>query len=307
MAYNSPNGTIEYQAEDSIAWVILNQPENRNTLDGKMQHDLADVWPEINEDESVRVVIVAANGECFSDGQVVDPEPRASVSRQDWLRVYTHQPTEDLEELGLSPSMDSIGLHQMGIPDRTKGRPAKPMIVAIHGACAGAALEFVSFADIVLCADDAEFFDRSASVGDAPLEEMSSLMHLRSLRRLIALRMAYEGDGFKIDAQRAYQLGMATDVAPREQLRERARELAGYMLEASPAAIRAVVAGHWDPINMPYGQARMITSLFAQQAREIDGKEGYLAWDEGRDPVWPSLSSWANPWPAFRLRPEAQQ
>lgn len=301
MSYSAPNGTIEYEVKDGTAWIFLNNPATRNALDGAMQHDLEGVWREVNYDDSVRAVVVTSRGDLFSDDTSVEPDPRSSQGRLDFLATFAHQSVDDLSGTGLGPVDDAQGMFNVGLPDRPRGRPAKPLILAIRGACSGLALTFAFSADIVICSEDAEFFDRRVNAGDAPLEETAGLVYFNSLPRLIALRLAYQGDAFRIGADRAYQLGLATEVTPNGKLHERAAELAGYIGEASPAAVRALIAGYWDSVNLPYGQARLIAPLFGQQARTMDAKEGHAAAVEGREPVWPSLTSWSPPWPPFRL------
>ena len=300
MAYQAKHGTVELEIRDSVAYVTLNRPKERNAINGDMQWDLNTLWPELNNDRGVHVIAVTGKGSAFSDatGETAKDTALTPVAL-DPIRTYERKPDPSLAAKGIGVMPQVQGLRYVGIPDRTAGRPAKPMIVAVNGACSGLGLTFIAYADIVVCADDAHFFSARANASEAPLEETLAMVHLGSLRSHEWLRMAYMGAKYKVTAQRAYQLGMANEVAPKAQLMTRVAQLASYITEASPAAVRAVVAGYWRTVSKPYQETLHIAPLDAQQARTMDGKEGYLAWDEGRKPVWPSttLFPWPPAWP----------
>ena len=300
MAFTSKSGTIQYEVRDGIAYVTLNRPAAQNALNGQMQIELSEVWPEINEDTNVKAVILTGKGENFC-GWAGPEEVELKDGRQDWIGGHAHKDYEALKKAGIGPVPEASGLHHLGLPDRTRGRPAKPLIAAVNGACAGQGLAFIYFADIVICAQNAQFFDPRVSVSETPLEEVMGLIHLNSVPRIVGLRMAYAGGRFKVGADQAFQVGMATEVVADDKLLARATELAKQMADASPAAIQALVAGYWDTVDMPYGQARFIAKLFGQQARQMDGQEGHTALLEGRKPSWPSDKEWGLPWPAVRL------
>src|SRR6185312_16409341 len=79
-------------------------------------------------------------------------------------------------------------------------RMAKPVLAAINGICCGAGLDWVTTGDIVRLA--------------------------RVLPRNVALRMALTGKHERMDAHRAYELGMISEVDAHDNLLERAHEIA---------------------------------------------------------------------------------
>lgn len=304
MTYQAKHGTVKFEVRDGIAYVTLNRPEARNSMNGDMQWDLSEVWPEVNTNREVQVVIVSGEGEVFSDWDESKSGGDRSKAATDAIRAYERKPDPALAKEGIAAVPQVQGLRHVGTPDRTRARPAKPVITAVNGACSGPALTFVSYADIVICSEDAQFFEPRAKYSQAPLEETLGMIHLGSVRAHQWLRMAYMGSAYKVSAQRAYELGMVMEVVPRGQLMHRATQLAEMIKEASPAAVRGVVAVYWKTVSKPYKEARLIAPLDAQQARTMDGKEGYLAWVEKRTPVWPSTSlfPWPPPWPPVTIR-----
>jgi enoyl-CoA hydratase/carnithine racemase len=305
MTLKPNNGTIAFRAENGIAYVMLDRPDARNAVNGKMQQDLEEVWPEINHTKSTKVAIISGQGPDFCADNDPEPEEGSEAleeATQDWIGFYAHKDYPGLEEDGLGPVTEYPGLVKFGLPDRARGRAAKPLIVAVNGVCSGSGLSFVASADIVICSDDAEFFNPHINASEAPLEETLAMIKLKAAPRSVVLRMAYMGNRYRVDPQRALQMGMVTEVVPRASLLDRATEIANAIAEASAAATQGVVATFWDTWNLPYDSARFFGQIYGQQARTIDGQEGALAWTDGRSPNWPSETTWSPPWPPLKMK-----
>lgn len=283
MPYKPVNGAVELEVKDDIAYMTLNRPEKGNTINTAMEDDLVQCWLEVNNNLPIRAVIITGKGRDFCSG--VDEKEFTEGEHADDLQ-----------------NIDVHNNFRVPLPDRAHSRPAKPMIVAVNGACSGKGLRFIATADIVICSDDAVFYDPRPNLSLAPIQEILALTRLKSAPKGIAMRMAAMGENYKIDARRALEFGMVTEVVPKDRLLARATELANYIKEASPAATRAAVAGFWDVFTCaPLDKGRWYAQMYSQQARHMDGKEGALAWLEGRAPVWPSLTSWSPPWTPIRI------
>ena len=239
MTLNPNNGTIEFRVENSIAYVMLNRPDARNAVNGKMQQDLEELWPQINHTKDTKVAIISGHGPDFcADGESELEEDIGNLQEatQDWIGSYTHEEYPGLEDVGLGPVTEYAGLVKFGLPDRARGRAAKPLVVAVNGVCSGSGLSFVASADIVICSDDATFYNPRINASEAPLEETLMMIKLQSAPRSVALRMAYMGKRYRVDAERAFQIGMVTEVVPRANLLDRATDIANKIAEASAAA-----------------------------------------------------------------------
>src|SRR5690606_29098410 len=97
---------------------------------------------------------------------------------------------------------------------------AKPIVVAVNGLRCGAGLDLVTTGDIVIAAEDAEFFDPHVSIGLVSGREMVRLARVLPLN--VAMRVALTGRHERLSAQRAYDLGLVTELVPPESLRQRA-------------------------------------------------------------------------------------
>ena len=120
----------------------------------------------------------------------------------------------------------------------------KPVIAAVNGVCAGGGLHFVADADIVIAAAGATFVDPHVSIGQVVAYEGIALARKSPMESV--LRMALVGRHERLSVERAYQLGILSEVVdPPELLRERAQQLAERIAKNSPAALRATKQVLW--------------------------------------------------------------
>ena len=87
---------------------------------------------------------------------------------------------------------------------------SKPVIAAVNGLCAGGGLHFVADADIVIAASDATFLDPHVCVGQVTAIEMIGLAKKMPFEAV--MRMALVGRHERMSAQRAYELGMVSQI-----------------------------------------------------------------------------------------------
>ena len=99
----------------------------------------------------------------------------------------------------------------------------KPVVVAVHGMCAGGGQYFLNEADIIVSADDATFFDPHANVGIVSALEPIGML-ARGVPLGDVLRWALMGTEERITAETALRLGLVTEVVPRAELRDRAHD-----------------------------------------------------------------------------------
>ena len=125
----------------------------------------------------------------------------------------------------------------------------KPVIAAVNGTVAGGGLHFVADADIVIAASNATFLDPHVSVGQVTAYEAIGLIDKMPVEPV--MRMALTGRYERMPAQRAYELGMISQIVdPPEDLREAAQELAEKVARNSPAAMRATKKALWGAVEM---------------------------------------------------------
>jgi enoyl-CoA hydratase/carnithine racemase len=221
--------TVTYGKADHVATVTLNRPEAMNSFDQTMCDEFAAIWTEVKADDDVHVVLLRAAGDrAFCTG--VDVKQRLDHVENVWSRT---DPGEKL-----SPKLNRVW---------------KPLVVAVHGMAAGGAFYWLNEADIVLCSDDATFFDPHVTYG------MTAALEPIGLARRIPLgevmRIALMGLDERMSPERALQIGLVSEVVPRAELWARAAEVAAIIAAKPPAAVQGTVRAVWESLDASRTQA----------------------------------------------------
>lgn len=260
--------TIKYEVDGHTATITLNRPEALNALSPHMITELRAAYHEAEHDEAVWLLIVTATGRAFCTGADVKAIPGDG-------KVINEQPYLSSYEQWEAP--------QEGTPPfRTM---AKPVLAAINGICCGAGLDWVTTGDIVIASEQASFFDPHVSIGLVAGREVVRLA--RVLPRSVALRMAVMGRHERMSAQRAYELGMISEVVEHDRLLERAHEIAGIVNSNAPLAVRGTRLAILKGLDLPLHEAEMLAEAFRERNLHTeDSLEGPQAFVEKRAPEW---------------------
>ena len=155
-----------------------------------MCEEMAHVWRLVKLDESVHAVVLRAAGErAFSAGLDI----KTPYGQPD--NVWNH---EDPGE-ALSPKWQKMW---------------KPVVCAVHGMCTAGAFYFINESDVVICSDDATFFDSHVSAGLVCALEPIGLMRRIGLGE--ALRIALMGNDERVSADTALRIGLVSEVVAPE-------------------------------------------------------------------------------------------
>ncbi|MET0378941.1 MAG: enoyl-CoA hydratase/isomerase family protein, partial [Spongiibacteraceae bacterium] len=125
----------------------------------------------------------------------------------------------------------------------------KPLIVAVHGLCCGGAFYFLNEADIIICSEDAQFFDPHVTYGLVCAVEPIGLSYRIPIGDV--MRIALLGNDERISAQTAKDIRLVSEVLPKENLWARAHELAAKIADKSPAAVQGSVRAIWGSFELP--------------------------------------------------------
>ncbi len=219
---------ITYEVSENIATITLDRPEALNSFNDDMGHEMGWAWTTVREDDDVHVVVLQANGDrAFCTG--VDIR-----SGTKWFRRENIWNSFD-PGATLGPKFH----HKVW----------KPVVCAVHGIAAGGAQYFLNESDIILCSDDATFFDPHASVGIVSALEPIGL-RARGVNLGEVLRWALMGNEERITAETALRIGLVSEITTREDLRGRAREIAASIAGRNPRAIQGTVRAIWESLDM---------------------------------------------------------
>jgi enoyl-CoA hydratase len=252
-----------------VGWLQFNRPAVGNAMNSVMLAELERAWTELDADPDVRVIVNTGVGFAFQTGLDVvelsrDPEALREQSRR-----------TKRAELRLSAWHNSVW---------------KPVIAAVNGICAGGGLHFVADADIVMASANATFLDPHVSLGQVTAYEAIALVRKSPMEAI--MRMALTGRHERLSAQRAYELGILSQVVEPERLRDEAQVLAEKIAKNSPTAMRATKRALWGALELGLTDAcRAGAAELVAMWGHPDQAEGPRAYVEHREPRWQPLSS----------------
>jgi enoyl-CoA hydratase/carnithine racemase len=99
--------------------------------------------------------------------------------------------------------------------------------------------------------------------------------------------MALMGKHERMSAQRAYDLGLISEVVEHDRLLDRAREIADIVNSNAPLAVRGTRLAILKGLNVPLHEAEILAETFRERVlRTQDAQEGPKAFVEKRKPNW---------------------
>ena len=140
--------TMRLERDGALARLIFTQAERGNPIDGTFCSDFCAVANEISCDNTIRAVLITAEGKAFSFGGDV----AMFVQHLDQLPQMIKRWTVDLH-------MGIARLQQMDAP----------IVAAVHGICAGGMAAVVAGSDIVIAEEGARFVAAYAGIGFATM------------------------------------------------------------------------------------------------------------------------------------------
>jgi 2-(1,2-epoxy-1,2-dihydrophenyl)acetyl-CoA isomerase len=249
--------------EDGVAGLRLNRPDASNALNRELLEALAEAIRGLQQDRSVRAVLLSAEGKNFCGGGDVNEFAAQGEDLPEHLRHLT--------SLLAFVASGLVNFHA-------------PVITLVQGAATGGGgMGLVCASDIVLAGPRARFMLGATRVGMAPDAGLSlTLTRLVGLRQ--ALRMALLNP--MLDAPQALELGLVTELLDNdESLWARGLELARELAAGPPLAQEQTKRLLWR------GLASSLQDILADEAMTVselsgtaDSREGLAAVIERREP-----------------------
>lgn len=243
-----------------VTTLTLNRPQQYNTLSEALLTAIQSELTHIAADESVRVVIIAANGKAFCAGH-------------------------DLKEMRAHPEKayyDAL-FAQCSEMMLTINRLPQPVIARVHGLATAAGCQLVAACDLAVAAETATFATSGIRVGlfcSTPAVAVS-----RNLSRKQAFEMLVTGDF--IDAHTAVAQGLINRAVPLAQLDEAVNDYTQAILAKSAVAVRMGKEMFYKQLEMGLTEAyEYAAEVMACNMMAEDAGEGIDAFIEKRLPEW---------------------
>jgi len=248
--------TIEVSFAEGVRTITLDRPP-LNVLDLPMIDALAAAFEEAGRDPRTRVVVLRARGKAFSAG----------------VEVADHSPDK-------APAM----ITAFGRLFQTMRNASVPTVAVVEGPALGGGAEVVLFCDLILMGPKGSFGVPEINLGFFPPIAAAALP--RRIPRAVAMELMLTGD--RIDAQRAFQVGLANAVLPAEGTEDAIRAFVDRVARGSGSVLRLAVRAvdQCDGIPIAAALDRSGAIFLADLYRTEDVREGLASFAEKRKPVW---------------------
>ena len=243
-----------------VATVSFNRPATLNAIEASIRREINQAVEEVNNDDSIRVVILTGDGRAFCAGADLTEKQSEGFDVEHMLNTEYKTPL-------------------MAITNAPK-----PWISAVNGAAAGVGSAFAMNCDLTVMAEDAYLYQAFAAISLIP--DGGATWHLT---RTLGKKKAYEliALGEKLRADRCLELGLCNRVVPADQLLTEAKALAEELVGRAPLSLRYAK----ETVNAAMSESVGETISHEAALQKIcmnseDAREGALAFLQKRAPAF---------------------
>ena len=247
------------ERDGPIQTIVLSRPERRNPLSTATMSALLDALRAAGEDDSVRCVVLGAQGPVFCAGH----DLRELATRDAAVHERIFAVCAEL----------MLAIHRLPVP----------VVARVQGLATAAGCQLVAACDLAVAAEGARFGSPGVKTGlfcTTPMVEIA-----RTVGPKRAMEMLLTGD--PIDAPTALDWGLVNRVVPAGRLDEEAAALAGRVVSASRATVAIGKRAFDENIDLPLEDAyRHASAVMCRNAGIDDAQEGIAAFLEKREATW---------------------
>lgn len=247
----------------AISLLTLNRPEKLNALNYALIDRLMHILDDIEDDASVRAVVLTGAGDrAFSAGGDI--------------REFS----ESIRQ-GPDAALKAFVRRGQAMTSRLESFP-KPIIAAVNGIAFGGGCEITEAVHLAVASERASFAKPEINIGIPPtFGGTQRLPRLAGRKR--ALELLLTGDTFT--PQRAYEIGLVNRVVEHERLIPAAFELAERILRHSTLAASRIITAVTRGLNASISEGLAIEGeQFARMVPTHDNREALDAWISRRAP-----------------------
>jgi enoyl-CoA hydratase/carnithine racemase len=251
------NPLILKEQSKGVCTLKFDRPNTRNPLSLAMMRELSKQLQTIQNDPSIKVVVITGSGSAFCSGH-------------------------DLKELQSTSSglmiFSSCSNLMMQII-----RLKKPVIAQVNGAAAAAGCQLVATSDLAISGSSAKFSTPGIDIGlfcTTPAVALS-----RSVPHKKAMEMLLTGDS--ISAQEAKDIGLINQVVGDEKLEQTTNELALKLAQKPAHVLSLGKEAFYRQLEQPISESyEYASSVMNKNLYENDCIEGIQAFLQKRKPIW---------------------
>ena len=239
-----------------VALIQLNRPKELNALNLQLMGELRDALKALDEDDSVRVVVITGNERAFAAGA-------------------------DIKQMAGKNTIDMWKVDQFSTWDQIN-KTRKPIIAAVSGFALGGGCELAMTCDMIVASETAQFGQPEIKIGVMPGAGGTQRL-TKALGKAKAMELILTGKF--IDAETALSYGLINKIVPVELYLEEATKLASEIAGMSPIATQMAKEAVKRSFEVPleeglHFERKNFYMLFSSD----DQKEGMNAFVEKRRP-----------------------
>ena len=255
--------TISFSVDAGIARLTLNRPDKLNSFTGEMHAELRVALDSIQNDTSVRVLVLTGAGRAFSAGQdLADPAMAAVDGKMPDIG--------NVVEASYKPLI--LRLQNLRVPT----------IAAVNGIAAGAGASVALACDLVIATKSASFLQAFSKIGLIPDTGGTWFLPQRvGMARAMGLALLAD----KLPAEKAAAWGLIWDCTEDADFSDRIDALAQQLSTApTKALVRTRQAMHAAPGHTLEQQLSMEGGFMRELGWSPDYAEGVAAFMAKRAP-----------------------
>lgn len=255
--------TLTVSIADTVATITLNRPDVRNAFNEEAIEDLAVAFEGLGQTDTVRAIVLAANGPAFCAGADLN-----------WMKKMAGYSDDENQQ-------DAMRLANML---RTIYLCPKPVVARVQGDCYAGGMGLAAACDIVVAADHVNFCLSEVKLGLIPAT--ISPYVIKAMGEQAARRYFLTAE--KFDANEAYRIGFAHEVVKAEALEASVGAIATALVNNSPNAVSQAKTLVREVVGQPIGDALVIDTAnrIAAIRASTEGREGVTSFLEKRKPTW---------------------
>jgi len=247
---------VNPQVETHVALIQLNRPKELNALNLQLMQEIKTALKELDDDETVRVIILTGNEKAFAAGA-------------------------DIKQMADKTPIDMLNIDQFSTWDQIK-KTKKPMIAAVSGFALGGGCELMMHCDLIVASETARIGQPEIKIGVMPGAGGTQRL-ARSIGKALAMEMVLTGRF--LTADEALRAGLINKVVPIEFYLKEAINLAKQVAENSPVALKLAKEAVLQSFNTTLDEGLLLERKnFYLCFASDDQREGMKAFIEKRRP-----------------------
>jgi enoyl-CoA hydratase len=244
------------QYDTHVALVQLNRPKELNALNLQLMGEVRDALKQLDNDDSVRAIIITGNERAFAAGA-------------------------DIKQMAGKSAIDMLNIDQFSTWDQIK-KTKKPLIAAVSGFALGGGCELMMHCDIIVASETTRIGQPEIKIGVMPGAGGTQRL-TRAVGKALAMEMVLTGRF--ITGEEALRAGLVNKVVPVEFYLKEALNYAKQIAALSPVSVKLAKEAVLQSFNGTLDEGLVFERKnFYLCFASDDQKEGMDAFVEKRNP-----------------------